>query len=101
VTDRKRRGALEVGLAADVGGEDGRGHAAGEGGHLVFQKPLREHRLKNRISARRAAAEVSVGDGGQRVAQVGEERFHAAFQFHTVLEGARGVEGYPLTKDEG
>ena len=92
---------MQVRLAADVRGEDGGGRAALQGCDLVFQKPLRERRLKNRISARRPAAEVRVGNGTKRVAEIGEERFHAAFQFHTVLEGARGVEGYPLTKDEG
>jgi len=69
VTDRKRRGALEVGLAADVGGEDRGGRAALQGGDLVIAQLLRELRLQDGIGAGRAAAEMRVGDGGQRVAK--------------------------------
>src|SRR6185503_10618314 len=55
--------ALQMGLAADVGREYGGGLSARQGGDLVVPQLVGKLRLEDRVGARRAAAEMGVGDG--------------------------------------
>lgn len=69
VADGKRRGGLEVRLAADVGGEDGGGRTALQRRDLVRQQALRQLRLEDGVSSRRTAAQMCLRHIGQRIAK--------------------------------
>ena len=63
VLHRHLRAARQVILAANVRGDDHLGHARLQRGELVALQLRGQLRLQDRVGARRAAAQVCVGDG--------------------------------------
>ena len=92
VADRQAGSSLQMRLAADVGGEDGRGRVRSERGDFVGEQLLRDFGLQNRVGARRPAAQVRVRHRREIESQLREQSFDGIFELHAVLEGAGGVE---------
>ena len=73
--DRGSTCTVEVGLAADIGGDNDFGVLAFQGIELVVAQLPRQFGLGQRISARRAAAQVTVGNRREVEAQTDQNRF--------------------------
>ncbi len=67
--DRRLAGGSKMKKAADVGGGDAIGLAFFQGFHFLLQQPVGKFGLQDLVGARRAAALVRIGDGGELEAQ--------------------------------
>ena len=91
---RQRGSALEVGLAADVGGEYGLRCALCECFYFVGAQLVGEFGLQDGISAGRAAAQVRIGNRCEIEAQFCQQRFDGVFLFQSVLQRAGRMKRY-------
>jgi hypothetical protein len=88
---------LQVREAADVGGGDALGSPGRPAGGERVELPLTQlpgkHRLQDRVGARRAAAQVAVGDRCQLTAGRTEQRFDLSAQLLAMLQRTGRLEG--------
>ena len=84
---------LQVREASDIGRRDRFRVAGAQRGELPFAQLAGELRLQDRVGARRAAAQVAVGDRGQLVARGAQQRLDLAAQLLAVLQRAGRLEG--------
>src|SRR5690554_626086 len=89
--------AVEVGLAANIGGDDQLRVTRFKVVELVVTQLHGELGLGDRIGARRAAAEVGIGHRGESEAELDQYGLHCAVELLRVLQGAGAVESKPAT----
>jgi hypothetical protein len=93
---RQRCDALEVGLTADIGGEDGLRFVSRERRNFVVAQLVGKIGLQYRVGAGGAAAQMRVGNRCEFKTQFRKQRFDHAFFLQAVLQRAGGVKGYTV-----
>ncbi len=81
-----RGAALQMQLTTDIGGDDEVGHAGLQCGEFIGEQLPGEFRLQERISAGRAAAQMSIGHGRQLIAAAAQQTFDHAIDLLPMLQ---------------